>query len=137
MVIVLGGAAGAGQTAIAQALAQRVQFAFFAGDDFHLPENRAKMHAGLSLSDAERERWLLALSDLIGDLLRAGVDGVLTCPALRESDRELLAREGVQFVLLEEPADEQPENAFFVDANRPVEGVVEDILRLFRLSVPQ
>jgi hypothetical protein len=57
--------------------------------------------------------------------------------ALRESDRELLARDGVQFVLLEAPPDEEPEDAFFVDANRPVEDVVEDILRLFRLSVPQ
>jgi carbohydrate kinase (thermoresistant glucokinase family) len=137
MVIVIGGDAGAGKMAIAQALAQRLQFALFEGDDFLAPESRAMMQAGVPLADAEREPWLLALSDLIGDLLIAGVDGVLTCSALSESDRELLARNGVQFVLLEVPSAEEPADAFRVDANRPVEDVVEEILRLARLGLPQ
>lgn len=163
MVIVIGGVAGAGKTTVAQALAQRLQFAFFEGDDFHPPENVAKMQAGVPLNDADREPWFLALSDLIGDLVASGVDGVLTCSALRESYRSLLAHDGVQFVLLWVPFEvaclrlqrraghffqpsllasqfatfEELEDAFTVDASRPVEDVVEEILRLLRLAVPQ
>src|SRR5262245_31568893 len=100
MVIVIGGGAGAGKTTIAQALAQRLQFAFFECDDFHNPASRAKLQAGVPLSDADREPWLVAVSDLIADLATAGVDAVLACSALRESYPELLARDGVRFMLL-------------------------------------
>jgi gluconokinase len=163
MVIVIGGVAGAGKSTIAQALAQRLQFAFFEGDDFHTPQSVAKMQSGEPLTDADREPWLLALSDLIADLVAAGVDGVVTCSALRESYRELLARDGVQFVLLWVPFEiaclrlqkrighflqpsllasqfatfEEPEDAVTVDANRPIEEVVEEILRVLRLALPQ
>jgi carbohydrate kinase (thermoresistant glucokinase family) len=146
MVIVIGGVAGAGQSTIARAFAQRVQFHFFAGDEFHSPENAAKVQAGVPLNDADREPWVLALSDLIGDLLAAGVDAVVTCSALRESERELLARDGVKFVSFWVPAESgcanvetvtESANAFTVDANRAIEDVVEEILRLLRLGVPQ
>jgi gluconokinase len=163
MVIVIGGVAGAGKSTIAQALARRLQFAFFEGDEFHTPESLEKMQSGVPLNDADREPWLLALCDLIGDLLASGADGVLTCSALRESYREMLSRDGVQFVLLWVPFEvaclrlqkrtghffqpallasqfatfEEPEDAFTIDANRPIEDVVEDIVRLLRLGAPQ
>lgn len=162
MVIVLSGVAGAGKTTIGQALARRLQFEYFEGDDFHPPANRAKMHAGTPLTDDDREPWLLALSALISDLISSGVDSVLACSALRRSYRDLLARDGVRFVYLQVPFEvacerlqkrtghffephllatqfealEEPEEGIAVDAAQPVDGVVEDILRALRLDAP-
>jgi len=54
---------------------------FYDGDDFHPPENVAKMAAGFPLNDADRLPWLETLHDLIAS--RLGEGGPWFWPALR------------------------------------------------------
>ena len=58
MRLILMGVSGSGKTTLGQALAARTGWPFLDGDDFHAPQARAKMAAGLGLSDDDREPWL-------------------------------------------------------------------------------
>jgi gluconokinase len=75
------------------------------GDDFHSDENRARMRAGVPLSDADREGWLRILA---GELQRHKDSVVLTCSALKRKYRDLLrdASPGLAFVFLDISEDE-------------------------------
>mgnify|MGYP005815350695 CR=1 FL=1 len=90
MVILLMGVSGVGKTTVGEALAQSLQWRFVDADDFHSPENRAKMHAGIPLTDADRRPWLEALHNAIAGWLAAAENIVLACSALKASYRELL-----------------------------------------------
>src|SRR5262249_55494041 len=57
-VLVIMGISGAGKSTIAQELAARLGWAFEEGDSLHPESNIAKMHAGIPLTDADREPWL-------------------------------------------------------------------------------
>lgn len=107
--IVLMGVAGSGKSTVMAALAGRLGWATAEGDDFHSPENVARMRSGRSLTDADRRPWLQALAAWIGEREAAnggaGEDAIVTCSALRRSYRDLL-REGhasVWFVHLVAP----------------------------------
>ena len=65
-VIVIMGVSGSGKTAVGRSLAQRLKCPFFDGDDFHPPDNVAKMSKGIPLDGRDRCPWLAALHDLIG-----------------------------------------------------------------------
>ncbi len=58
MVIILMGVTGAGKTTVGQALAAELHWRFADADGYHSAANVAKMHAGIPLSDADREPWL-------------------------------------------------------------------------------
>ncbi len=75
------------------------------GDDFHSDENKARMHAGVALSDADREGWLRILAR---ELQRHPDGAVLTCSALKRSYRDLLrsAAPGLAFIFLDISEDE-------------------------------
>lgn len=90
---ILMGVAGSGKSRIGQALATRLGWDFFDADDFHPPENVAKMQRGLPLDDESRIPWLAALHDLISTCLAENRSGVLACSALKERYRQQL-REG-------------------------------------------
>lgn len=100
------GVAGSGKTTIGSQLAEQLGWPFYEGDDFHPPENVAKMKSGVPLTDADREPWLQALADLIRNLIANNNSAVLTCSALKSEYRRLLksaagARtEQVRFVYL-------------------------------------
>ena len=49
MIVVLMGVSGSGKTTIGELVAQRLGWRFIEGDDFHPPENVAKMAAGIPL----------------------------------------------------------------------------------------
>ena len=101
------GVAGSGKTHVGRALAARLGWAFFDADDFHPPENIARMSSGVPLSDLDREPWLDALVALLQRLDAEGRPAVLACSALRARFRERL-REGaddVRFVHLEAGAE--------------------------------
>ncbi len=84
------GVSGSGKTTLGKALAQELGWDFFDADDFHPPENIAKMTAGIPLSDSDRAPWLAALHDQLLFTLSAGHHPVLACSALKEAYRTQL-----------------------------------------------
>ena len=82
------GVSGCGKTTIGKLLAERLKVPFLDADEFHPPENVAKMAAGTPLSDADRQPWL----ELLNQKLRSQENAVLACSALKESYRQTLAK---------------------------------------------
>jgi gluconokinase len=99
------GVAGSGKSTLGAAIAERMSWPMIEGDDFHSDENKAKMRAGVPLSDADRLGWLRSLARE----LRQRPDGaVLTCSALKRSYRDLLraGSAGLAFVFLDISEDQ-------------------------------
>jgi carbohydrate kinase (thermoresistant glucokinase family) len=86
MIVVLMGVSGAGKTTIGRLVAARLGWRFIEGDEYHPPENVAKMAAGIALEDADRWPWLDALNRRIASERNA----IVTCSALKESYRRRL-----------------------------------------------
>ena len=107
MIAVLMGVTGTGKTTVAQALVKRTGWEFAEGDDYHSEANKAKMHAGVPLSDTDRAPWLRALHEVLAGWVSAGKSGVMTCSALKAAYRDTLTAglpaDAVRFVLLEAP----------------------------------
>jgi gluconokinase len=99
------GVAGSGKSTLGAAVAERLGWPMIEGDDFHSDENKARMRAGVPLSDADREGWLRSLAQ---ELQRRRDGAVLTCSALKRSYRDILraASPGLAFVFLDIPEDE-------------------------------
>ncbi len=155
------GVTGCGKTTTGIALAERLAVPFYDGDDFHPPENVAKMKSGEPLNDVDRAPWLARL----GALMRDASDGaVLACSALKEDYRRRLSAAGgdLVFVHLEispvearrrlearrdhyMPASlvesqfaalEEPTNAIVCDGERRVEEIVALVLDRLAESSP-
>jgi gluconokinase len=105
VIVVLIGVSGSGKTTTGQLLAGQLGWPFVEGDDFHPPANVAKMRRGEPLGDADRLPWLRALRARIDDLAEAGRSAVVTCSALKQAYRDVLAtgRPEVRFVWLTAP----------------------------------
>jgi gluconokinase len=103
--VVVAGVAGSGKTTVGRELARRLGWTFLDGDDYHLPEHRARMARGEGLGDAEREPWLHVLRQAVEAHLDDGRSVVLACSALRARYRVLLAdgRPDVSIVMLDVP----------------------------------
>lgn len=97
--VVVMGVSGSGKSTLAAAVGTAVGWTVVEGDDFHSNANRAKMHAGLPLTDDDRQAWLVALG---AELQRHPAPVLLTCSALKRAYRQRLrdARPGVRFVFL-------------------------------------
>jgi gluconokinase len=98
--VVVMGVSGSGKSTVGAALAQRLRVPFADADDFHPPENIAKMTAGHALDDHDRYPWLEA----IGAWLAGHPDGgVMSCSPLKRKYRDQLRRHAdeVVFLLLE------------------------------------
>ncbi len=99
---VMMGVSGCGKTTIGQALAAHLNCPFYDGDDFHSPENVAKMARGVPLNDADRAPWLESLADLIRKHLARGETAVLASSALKKRYRDQLrVDDRVQFIFLD------------------------------------
>ncbi|MFE3829343.1 gluconokinase [Streptomyces sp. NPDC059092] len=87
-VVVVMGVAGTGKTTVGPLLAAALGVPYAEGDEFHSPENIAKMSAGTPLEDADRWPWL----DAIGEWAhgRAGLGGVVSSSALKRAYRDRL-----------------------------------------------
>jgi len=77
--IVVMGVSGCGKTAVGRLLAEQLGWEFLDADDFHSPENVARMRRGEALTDADRAPWL--------DLLRQRMDTALASPS-QSMDRQ-------------------------------------------------
>lgn len=150
------GVSGSGKSSLGQALAHRLGWDFYDADDFHPPENVAKMAGGTPLNDEDRAPWLARLRDLIRDCQAEKRPGVLACSALKERYRQVLlsGNENVQIVYLKGSYEliwermsrrpghymkahmlqsqfealEEPQNALIVDVAMPIEELVSQIL---------
>ena len=100
--VVVMGVSGSGKTTVGELLAECMRWPFYDGDNFHPPENVAKMAAGTPLDDVDRAGWLAVLASLIRDGLARGESGVIACSALKASYRDSLRVDParVQFVYL-------------------------------------
>ncbi len=106
-VAVVMGVSGSGKTTIARGVADRLGWRLVEGDDFHPPENVAKMRAGTPLQDADRWPWLQAIAREIDALRARGENAVVTSSALKRAYRDILidARPDVVLVYLKGAKD--------------------------------
>lgn len=96
------GVAGSGKTTVGIALAKYLKCPFYDGDDFHSPENVAKMASGLPLDDGDRAPWLASQAKLIQEHLDRGDTAVLASSALKKRYRDQLqVNDLVQFIFLD------------------------------------
>lgn len=101
------GVSGCGKSEIGSRLAARLGLAYAEGDDFHTPENIAKMAAGTPLTDGDRRDWLLLLQAQLAAAAAAGRGLVLSCSSLKRAYRDLLrqADPALLFVHLDGPRE--------------------------------
>ena len=155
--IILMGVSGSGKTSVGTALAARLGWDFFDGDDFHSPENVAKMANGIPLNDNDRAPWLAALNAKIRECMANQRPGVLACSALKQQYRKrlLAGNPGVQIIYLKGDYDliaarmmarshymkpgmlqsqfdtlEEPADAITIDIEAPVDRIVEKIISI-------
>lgn len=95
MVIVVMGVSGAGKTTVGRELAKRQGVDYAEADEFHPPENIAKMSSGTPLTDDDRWPWLRAIAAWISDHQQTG--GVVTSSALKRKYRDVLRTGGDVF----------------------------------------
>jgi gluconokinase len=87
VIVVVMGVSGSGKTTIGEALARDLGWRFLDADEYHPPQNVAKMAAGQPLDDEDREPWL----ERLNSVLRGEGNAVLACSALKEKYRRRLA----------------------------------------------
>lgn len=105
--LVVMGVAGCGKSSVAASLAAQLGQPMIEGDAFHSEASRARMQAGIALTDDDRAAWLAALGH---ELARHPEGAVLACSALKRRYRDMLRRAapGLRFVFLDiTPADAQ------------------------------
>ena len=91
MIVIVMGVSGAGKTTVGAALSETLGCEFLDADEFHPPENVARMAAAIPLTDADRGPWLDLLNRELVAREARGVSAVLACSALKETYRTRLA----------------------------------------------
>lgn len=157
---VIAGVAGVGKTAVGLRAAERLGWDFQDADDFHAPASVEKMRRGIPLTDEDRAAWLDSLRGLLRHRLDEGRSTVVACSALKQSYRKALLQgnAGAVIVFLKAPKEvvrqrirarhghffdpelldsqydvlEEPVDGLVVDATRPIEDVVDDVVDLLR-----
>ena len=89
-ILVVMGVSGAGKTTVGEELAARLGWPFEEGDSLHPEANVAKMHAGIPLTDADRQPWLTRVAAWIDGQRAAKRPGIITCSALKRSYRDVI-----------------------------------------------
>jgi gluconokinase len=157
VIVIVMGVSGSGKSYLAGKLAEATGWAFAEGDDYHSAANKAKMAAGVPLTDADRGPWLDTLHEVLAGWHAGGQSGILTCSALKESYREHLIAglPDARFVWLDPPRSvlaermahrpghfmppalldsqlatlEPPTGVLRLDGSEPIEQAIQTILR--------
>lgn len=95
--IVVAGVTGSGKSTIGRLLADRLRLPFLDADDLHSAANRAKLHAGEPLDDADRAPWL----DRVGAAIAAAGTNVVACSALKLAYRDRLREYAPDLVIVQ------------------------------------
>ena len=147
------GVAGCGKTTIGSKLARSLGVLFLDADDFHPEANLKKMSSGIPLDDSDRIPWLESLREE----LRSNRGCVLACSALKQKYRSMLedADRNTVFIMLDISKEtarrrvlsranhfmpetlidsqfdslERPTDALVIDAEGPVNSVLDVLLR--------
>jgi gluconokinase len=108
VILIVAGVAGSGKTTIGALVAGRLRWRFADADTFHPPANVAKMHAGIPLTDDDRQPWLRAVAAWIDERIKDDEPGVVSCSALKRAYRDLLldGRPTASMVFLQVSRDE-------------------------------
>ena len=159
--IIVMGVSGCGKTSVGTGLSKATGLPFFDGDNFHSKKNIEKMAEGIPLDDEDRKEWLESLHIFLKTHLEKGESLILACSALKESYREILKqdhqdnivlvylrgnydlihnrmkqREGhyMKATMLRSQFDalEEPQDAFVIDIQKSISGIVEEILHLLK-----
>lgn len=86
--VVVMGVSGSGKSTVGELLAHRLEVEFADGDDFHSAANRAKLQAGVPLTDADRRPWLDAIGGWLAE--RETTGAVVACSALKRRYRDVI-----------------------------------------------
>jgi ribose 5-phosphate isomerase A len=89
-ILVIMGVSGTGKSTVARELTARLGWSFEEGDALHPEANVAKMHAGIPLTDADRQPWLERVAAWIDGQRAKKQPGIITCSALKRSYREII-----------------------------------------------
>ena len=102
--LIIMGVSGCGKTLIGKLLTQRLGGVFEDADDFHSVENKAKMSAGIPLTDEDRWPWYATLRARIEEMRGKAPVYVLACSALKDIYRQRLRQDDrpdqIAFILL-------------------------------------
>ncbi|MFD2239179.1 gluconokinase [Aureimonas populi] len=104
--IIVMGPSSIGKTTTARLIADKLDWIFAEGDEFHPPENIDKMSNGIPLNDEDRAPWLEKIRDWISEKAGEGQDTVLTCSALKRRYRDVLRGAGARVRFVELVAEE-------------------------------
>ena len=96
------GVSGCGKTTIGRMLATYLGWVYIESDDYHSREDIQKMSCGIPLTDEDRWLWLTRLHNLMLEYEKKEQSVILACSALKESYRQLLAKDlkNVVFIYL-------------------------------------
>ena len=88
-IVIVMGVTGVGKSTVGRLIADALHAPFLDADDFHSDAAKAQMHAGIPLTDAERDPWLDRINRALHD--NAATGAVLACSALTDDYRERLS----------------------------------------------
>ncbi len=160
VIVLLMGVQGSGKTTVGQALAMRLGWGFRDADEFHPDTNKAKMAAGIPLTDEDRAPWLAAIRAEMDQANKDGRNLVITCSALKEMYRQKLAAPNTTLVWLKGDQQliasrlvirehhfaksnllasqfatlEPPHGAVEIDVHQSVESIVNEIVAKLALT---